>query len=174
MEEKIKQPLKMYEHFRTGHGALLPFPAVFFSFCFCSTRACFSPVWGLSEGCDEFKFSRMSSTLVLTLWWGPALWPEINPFSTSQCGNIKGCTSEAVCATTAPTRHCWATMPVLFSWNCCYWCQNQVHPVGHLYGHHRTKEGSVFSRILLLTCKNMFECVCVCGGGYWCVCFIRK
>lgn len=45
-------------------------------------------------------------------------------------------------------------MPDPFSWNCCYWRQNQVHPVGHLSGHHQTKEGSVFSPTPLLKMTN--------------------
>lgn len=58
--------------------------------------------------------------------------------------------TEAVSANTTPTRHCWAMKPAHFSWNCCCWCQNQGHPVGHQYGCHRTKDGSVFSQSPLL------------------------
>lgn len=54
-------------------------------------------------------------------------------------------------------------MPGLFSWNCCHWCQNQVHPVGHLCGHHRTKEGSVSSPNPLL--KNDKDVKQVEGAG---------
>lgn len=136
----------MQEYSRRGHTALLPFPAAVFSFCFCSTRGFVSLVWGFSKECSEFKFSRMSSILVRTLWRGWALGSEENWDITQE-------SEEAVRANTAPTCRCWTLIPVLFFWNCRYWCQNRVHPIDHLFGRHQTKDGCVFSPTPRL--KNM-------------------